>query len=84
MRLAVIGGKLSAFDGNTFTGNEKALTLKAAGLGVLGANTYDKDTHIIIEDGKATDVDLKHCKGCGICAKECPESAIAMKSEEKE
>ena len=36
------------------------------------------------QDGKATDVDLKHCKGCGICAKECPESAIAMKSEEKE
>ena len=29
------------------------------------------------EDGY-TDVDLKHCKGCGICAEECPVKCITM------
>jgi 2-oxoacid:acceptor oxidoreductase delta subunit (pyruvate/2-ketoisovalerate family) len=25
------------------------------------------------------EIDLSHCKGCGICAKECPMKAIVMK-----
>jgi Pyruvate/2-oxoacid:ferredoxin oxidoreductase delta subunit len=29
------------------------------------------------EDGY-TEVDLKYCKGCGICAKECPVKCIEM------
>jgi pyruvate ferredoxin oxidoreductase delta subunit len=45
---------------------------------------YCPDASIIIEGGKAVGIDLKHCKGCGICAKECPEHAIAMQTEEKE
>ncbi|MDR2720442.1 MAG: 4Fe-4S binding protein [Nitrososphaerota archaeon] len=28
--------------------------------------------------------DLNFCKGCGICANECPTKAIAMKMPEKE
>jgi len=28
-------------------------------------------------------IDEKHCKGCGICAHECPADAISMKIEEK-
>ena len=27
-------------------------------------------------------IDLKYCKGCGICAEECPANAIEMVSEE--
>jgi len=45
---------------------------------------YCPDASIIVENGKAVGIDLLHCKGCGICAKECPAGAIAMKSEEKE
>jgi Pyruvate/2-oxoacid:ferredoxin oxidoreductase delta subunit len=25
--------------------------------------------------------DLRYCKGCGICARECPQQAITMVSE---
>jgi pyruvate ferredoxin oxidoreductase delta subunit len=28
-------------------------------------------------------VDLEFCKGCGICANECPKKAIQMVREEK-
>ncbi len=38
----------------------------------------------IIKKGKADyDVDLEFCKGCGICANECPTEAIKMVLEEK-
>jgi len=33
-----------------------------------------------IEDGYI-EHDLYYCKGCGICAQECPTEAIAMKDE---
>jgi NADPH-dependent glutamate synthase beta subunit-like oxidoreductase len=32
--------------------------------------------------GKGFAIDLDHCKGCGICAAECPAGAIAMVEEE--
>ena len=33
---------------------------------------YCPDASILIENDMATGVDLAHCKGCGICAAECP------------
>jgi pyruvate ferredoxin oxidoreductase delta subunit len=42
------------------------------------------DSSIEVEEDKMTGFDLKHCKGCGICAKECPTDAIVMKIDEKE
>jgi pyruvate ferredoxin oxidoreductase delta subunit len=44
---------------------------------------YCPDSSIQVADGKVTGIDYVHCKGCGICAKECPPkfSAITMVEE---
>ena len=41
---------------------------------------YCPDASVLVENGKVTGVDYLHCKGCGICARECPakEKAIEM------
>lgn len=43
------------------------------------------DSSVKVSDGKMTGFDLAHCKGCGICAKECPVKgkAIVMEEEKK-
>lgn len=42
---------------------------------------YCPDSSILVENDKLTEFDLKHCKGCGICARECPVDAITMVDE---
>jgi len=39
---------------------------------------YCPEPAIIVKDGKMTGIDYKFCKGCGICARECPEKAKAI------
>ncbi len=40
------------------------------------------DASILSEDGEVkAQIDYDHCKGCGICANECPVDAIKMVSE---
>ncbi len=39
------------------------------------------DGSIRVENGKVMGIDLAHCKGCGICAAECPRKAISMMEE---
>ncbi len=34
------------------------------------------------DDGSGFDVDLRYCKGCGLCAAECPRGAIVMTRED--
>jgi pyruvate ferredoxin oxidoreductase delta subunit len=34
---------------------------------------------IIVKDKKVSHVDYRYCKGCGICAKECPKGAFKMR-----
>ena len=47
---------------------------------------YCPDSAVIVENGKMVGFDLEHCKGCGICAMECPDKvkAITMVLEEEE
>ena len=44
---------------------------------------YCPDSAIKVEDGKVVGIDLEHCKGCGICAKECPPKVKAIKMEKE-
>jgi len=41
------------------------------------------DSAVRVEDGKMVGFDYDHCKGCGLCARECPPKchAIEMKLE---
>jgi len=43
---------------------------------------YCPDSAINVdEDGEVTGVNYYHCKGCGICAFECPTEALTMEPE---
>jgi len=37
------------------------------------------DSAIMVEDGKMVGINYFHCKGCGICARECPPRVSAFK-----
>ena len=41
------------------------------------------DDSVVVKDGKVVGTNLQYCKGCGICAKECPPkvACIEMKLE---
>lgn len=45
---------------------------------------YCPDAAIEVRDGKVTGIDYKHCKGCGICATECPDKAHALEMVREE
>ncbi len=39
---------------------------------------YCPDSAIVVKEGKFDHFDYDHCKGCGVCAKECPPKADAI------
>ena len=41
-------------------------------------------TQCIVERAAWFEADLKICKGCGVCARECPHRAVTMIPEEEE
>jgi pyruvate ferredoxin oxidoreductase delta subunit len=42
---------------------------------------YCPDNSVIVENEKMSGFKYSHCKGCGICANQCPAKAITMKEE---
>ncbi|MFO7958319.1 MAG: 4Fe-4S binding protein [Candidatus Brocadiia bacterium] len=42
------------------------------------------DSAIPVEGGERGETDLQYCKGCGICATECPVDAITMVRESEQ
>ncbi len=48
---------------------------------------YCPDMSVFVEDGKMTGFNYDYCKGCGLCARECPgkkgNKAIVMEEEGK-
>ncbi len=42
---------------------------------------YCPDSSILVSEGKVVGIDYDHCKGCGICAKNCPRKCIEMVKE---
>jgi pyruvate ferredoxin oxidoreductase delta subunit len=44
---------------------------------------YCPDNAILTKEGKIDGFNLDFCKGCGICAHECPQKAIKMETEAK-
>jgi pyruvate ferredoxin oxidoreductase delta subunit len=52
-------------------------------IGCLFCWIYCPEGAVIVEDEKVVGIDLEFCKGCGICANECPPKvkAIEMKLE---
>lgn len=42
---------------------------------------YCPDAARRVDEDGYFEVDLSHCKGCGICARECPPGAITMVEE---
>jgi len=39
---------------------------------------YCPDSSILVENGKVVGIDYDHCKGCGVCAHECPDKIKAI------
>lgn len=39
------------------------------------------DASVLVKKSKMVGFDLAHCKGCGICAVQCPSDAITMVEE---
>jgi pyruvate ferredoxin oxidoreductase delta subunit len=37
----------------------------------------------VVEAGVPVKIDLEYCKGCGVCAEECPSKAITMVMHEE-
>ncbi len=44
---------------------------------------YCPDSAVVVEGGKFKEFDYRYCKGCGICARECPAKVKAIEMVEE-
>ena len=50
---------------------------------IAGSSDYDEEIRALAKAGIPVEIDLEYCKGCGICAEECPAKAITMVMHEE-
>jgi len=80
------GGTSAAYlTGDWRGGGERPILNLAACVHCLHCWISCPDSAVLIENNKMVGFDYEHCKGCGICAKECPPmvKAILMVAEEQ-
>lgn len=63
--------------------SEKPIWNKEKCINCLACWINCPDTAIKIVDGKMAGIDYDHCKGCGICAHECPKKVKALTMEKE-
>ena len=61
--------------------NKKPVWDKKKCIHCLRCFLYCPDGAVKVKNGKVVGINYDYCKGCGICAKECPVKAIKMKNE---
>lgn len=75
-------GNADTYDTGTWR-SERPIWIEENCIQCLFCWIYCPDSSVTTKDGKRAEFDLKHCKGCGICALECPSKtkAIVMLTE---
>ncbi|MBI4974493.1 MAG: 4Fe-4S binding protein [Candidatus Omnitrophica bacterium] len=58
---------------------KRPLLLSEKCIHCLACWVYCPDSAVIVKDGKVVGFDYSYCKGCGICAHECPVKGKAIK-----
>ena len=67
---------------NKKTKTEQCLWVKSGSCGLCWIYCPDNAVKLIEKDGKYSyEYDYDYCKGCGICANECPTNSIHMEDE---
>jgi len=60
---------------------EKAIWIEKKCIQCMLCWMFCPDSAYLVADEKVVGIDYNRCKGCGVCAQECPVDAIAMKEE---
>ncbi|OGW94618.1 MAG: hypothetical protein A3G36_05875 [Omnitrophica bacterium RIFCSPLOWO2_12_FULL_45_13] len=59
--------------------SSRPILLSEKCINCLACWMYCPDSAVIMKDGKVAGFDYDYCKGCGICAHECPVKGKAIK-----
>ena len=83
--VVIEGGNSADYETGTWR-TSRPVWMEENCINCLSCWVFCPDSAIMVEDSKIAGIDYKHCKGCGICAHECPDKvkAYTMVQEGKE